>query len=217
MKILDKFYVLQSITILVVLINLIGCESSNDNERLQRLINQGLIEGPEIKIAFLDISFGLSRIQYQKKLDSLYQRGEIMAIGPDSTLHQVESVKFYKYYYEFPDGIMKSTGKWLLTPTFENNRLTALKLINTPLIEHEIGRNIKGLSKGFLRTIVTTSKEVMDEAEITYRISKEYSRMQHGAPDYEIIDQNKVYWIKGNRQIVVTLNLAVVEILFKNS
>lgn len=217
MKFTCSFNFFFYLTLIGTLILTVGCKNRDHDSQLERLISESRKTGPAIATPFLGIHFGDSKMLYHRRLDSLYELGLIDLFVADSLIHKVDELKYYKYYYRFADKEMVTTGKWIFSPAFEDNRLISLGLINSPVLDKNLGKEILQSDKGFLQQLIDSSREVEDEADLTYRIAKTYMNQQYGKLDYTAPNKKITYWIKSNLVMSLNLRLGTVEILFKDS
>ncbi|MDN5212459.1 hypothetical protein QQ020_10400 [Fulvivirgaceae bacterium BMA12] len=194
-----------------------ACNRSHEDEQIRKLIDKNLAMGPRTETTILSIKFGDSHVGYQKKMDSLYQAGIIRSLIPDSLMSGGLDLAHYKYYYVFEDREALEDIKWIFSPVFEHNRLIALSLITSSILDKPLGDRPLNPTKGILKNIIDTSEEVMADADITYRLTRAYLSDQYGSPEFVTEDGDKSYWFKGNCVISITNTATTIRILFKNS
>ncbi len=202
---------------LMAFVALGACNRSHEVEQIQKLIDKNLALGPRTDTTLLGIKFGDSRVGYQKKMDSLYQAGIIRSLIPDSLMSGGLDFTHYRYYYIFENqGAMKDI-KWIFSPVFEHNRLMALSLITSSILDKPLGNRPLDPGKGILKNIIDTSEEVMADADITYRLTRAYLSDLYGSPEFVSENGDDSYWFKGNCVISIANTATTIRILFKNS
>ena len=213
-----KFSILsQSLVFLVFLVAVNACDRSREVDQIRKLKDKNLAAGPRTDNTMLGIQFGDSRVRYKNKIDSLYQENIIHSLVPDSLLSGDLDLSYYKYYYVFEDQEALKDVKWILSPGFKENRLTELSLITSSILEKSLGDRPLSLRKGILKNIIDTSEEVIADADITYRLTRECLNRLYGSPGFVSENGDESYWFRGNCVISITNSATTLKILFKNS
>ncbi|MDN5203339.1 hypothetical protein QQ008_18275 [Fulvivirgaceae bacterium BMA10] len=204
--------------IVFVFCMLTSCLSSPSERRiLDELEKNSLSSDLEINDIFLGIAFGDSKTLFDQKLDSLYALNLIKRIIPDSLRNETFKLEEYNlFYYQFDE---KGLGnlKWLFKPEFHHNRLHILKIVNSPVINHFLdGEQDLDFGRGLLKSLLDESREVLEDAEITYRMMREYLSKEYGMADFENKQKTNVYWLNGNLEVALRNNSTSIEIEFKD-
>ena len=207
----------QTCPLFLLLIVFGGCSHWDEKEQIRALTERSLAEGPVIDETMLGIKFGDSRISYRKKLDSLYEQGVVHSLMPDSSgAHEKEAYQT-GYFYIFAHHEPLKETKWILLPVFEHNRLVKLELITNPVLEKSPDNNAFDLSRGIVRNIIDTSREVKEDSDLIYRITKDYFSQLHGTPGFVSDSRDSSYWFKGNCVISIKSSMTMIRVVFKNS
>lgn len=211
------FFYFKTLVLPIFITAILACSHSYEREQIQELIDKNLAIGPRTDNTILSIRFGDSRIGYQKKIDSLYENGIIHSLVPDSLLGNRQEISYYRYYYIFRDYDALKKIKWIFSPVFKNNRLVELALITTPVLEQSLADRSFDIDKGILKNIIDTSEEVMEDADITYRVTKAYFNRLYGTPEFISEDRDRSYWFEGNCVISIANTMTTIRIVFKDS
>lgn len=203
---------------MVPVVTFTSCIHNHEKDQIQDLIESNRTIGPNTNETLLSIKFGDSRIGYQKKMDSLYRNDVIESIVPDSLLERGrQDLSYYRYYYVFDEYEALEKVKWIFSPVFKDNRLVELNLVTSSVLDESIAERSFDINKGILRNIIDASEEVMVNADVTYRITKEHFSGLYGTPEFVSESRDQCYWFKGNCVISITNTMSAIRIQFKNS
>ena len=214
---MNFFIRFQTCVVFLLLMVLGGCGQRHEKEQIRVLTERSLAEGPLKNEIMLGIEFGDSRTSYRKKLDSLYKQGAVYSLIPDSSGATEDEVAQPGYFYIFADHEPLQETKWIILPAFECNRLVKLELITNPVLEKSPDDNFFDLSRGILRNIIDTSREVKEDSDLIYRITKSYFSHLYGTPGFVSENRDSSYWFKGNCVISITNSMTTIKVVFKNS